>query len=410
MERQYIGARYVPKFWDNGSGSTEWTPNIPYESMVVVTYMNNSYTSKVPVPATQVTPNIDTEHWALTGAYNAQVEQYRQETKNLGVEVSTIKTDVNTLNYDVDNLKKEIPGIDNTKVLLIGDSLNLDNGWGAELANLANLNATIIGNGSAGFVSAGGTAPYTGMNMLQTVQAATQSMTEEDKKSYKYVVIGCGVNDYSADVDQLRTNVAAFFDFVKQNFINAKIFFFLDHTFKPISASTKAKYEAINEVALSKRIIVNTDLSVVCFDNIEWNSDMVHMTPNGYKAYAKKIYNAINGGTVLENRLVEVTPVDNSQISIIQNRSTIKGGILHLSFALEATKALSPGPAAIFTVPQVSHEIGHGWVKPLLMANNDVVDKNLWVSVGGKYRATVSIDINTLAFIDICFDATMDFQ
>ena len=62
MERQYIGARYVPKFWDNGSGSTEWTPNIPYGSMVVVTYMNNSYTSKVPVPATQVTPNIDTEH------------------------------------------------------------------------------------------------------------------------------------------------------------------------------------------------------------------------------------------------------------------------------------------------------------------------------------------------------------
>ena len=94
MERQYIGARYVPKFWDNGSGSTDWTPNIPYESMVVVTYMNNSYTSKVPVPATQVTPNIDTEHWALTGAYNAQVEQYRQDVENIKDTIATICHDV----------------------------------------------------------------------------------------------------------------------------------------------------------------------------------------------------------------------------------------------------------------------------------------------------------------------------
>ena len=90
MERQYIGARYVPKFWDNGSGSTDWTPNIPYDSMIVVTYMNNSYTSKVPVPATQVTPNIDTEHWALTGAYNAQVEQYRKDVEKVEEAIATI--------------------------------------------------------------------------------------------------------------------------------------------------------------------------------------------------------------------------------------------------------------------------------------------------------------------------------
>ena len=94
MERQYIGARYVPKFWDNGSGSTEWVANIPYESMVVVTYMNNSYTSKVPVPATQIAPNVDTEHWALTGAYNAQVEQYRQEVIELGQKVNSLCVNV----------------------------------------------------------------------------------------------------------------------------------------------------------------------------------------------------------------------------------------------------------------------------------------------------------------------------
>lgn len=94
MTRQYIGARYVPKFLDNGSGSTEWIPNIPYESLVVVTYMNNSYTSKVPVPATQIAPNVDTEHWALTGAYNAQVEQYRQDVIKLEQKVNSLCVNV----------------------------------------------------------------------------------------------------------------------------------------------------------------------------------------------------------------------------------------------------------------------------------------------------------------------------
>ena len=37
--RQYIGARYVPKF----SNPIEWNRNNSYEALTIVTYLNNSY-------------------------------------------------------------------------------------------------------------------------------------------------------------------------------------------------------------------------------------------------------------------------------------------------------------------------------------------------------------------------------
>ena len=74
--RNYVGARYVPKFAD----PLEWQANTSYEAMVIVTYNNASYTSKVPVPPTVGNPAENSKYWALTGNYNAQVEEYRKAT------------------------------------------------------------------------------------------------------------------------------------------------------------------------------------------------------------------------------------------------------------------------------------------------------------------------------------------
>ena len=79
--RQYVGARYVPKFaepivWDIATG---------YEALTIVTYNNTSYTSKKPVPAG--TPITNSEYWVATGNYNAQVEQYRQEVERLAEKI-----------------------------------------------------------------------------------------------------------------------------------------------------------------------------------------------------------------------------------------------------------------------------------------------------------------------------------
>lgn len=77
MDKHYVGARYVPKF----ASPVEWASNTSYEALTIVTFNNASYTSKVPVPPTVGNPANNPQYWALTGNYNAQVEQYRQETK-----------------------------------------------------------------------------------------------------------------------------------------------------------------------------------------------------------------------------------------------------------------------------------------------------------------------------------------
>ena len=83
----YVGARYVPKFAD----PIEWDTERGYESLTIVTYKGESYTSKCPVP-----PGIDIKngrYWALTGAYNAQVEEYKNQVKDLSEQVTGFASD-----------------------------------------------------------------------------------------------------------------------------------------------------------------------------------------------------------------------------------------------------------------------------------------------------------------------------
>lgn len=81
---QYIGARYVPLFAD----PYDWVDTREYEPLTVVRSNGNSYTSKQYVP--KGIPLTDESYWALTGNYNAQVEQYRKETKAVSDKYDTV--------------------------------------------------------------------------------------------------------------------------------------------------------------------------------------------------------------------------------------------------------------------------------------------------------------------------------
>lgn len=83
--KEYIGARYVPLMAD----PLEWDKTKTYEPLTIVSHAGNSYTSRQYVPADiEIT---DESYWALTGNYNAQVEQYRKETATVkaGLETET---------------------------------------------------------------------------------------------------------------------------------------------------------------------------------------------------------------------------------------------------------------------------------------------------------------------------------
>ena len=85
INRQYVGARYVPKIMG------EWNKALQYEALSVVTYMGNSFTSKVPVPANSIDIN-NTDYWVNTGNYNAQVESYREDVGNVKNSIETLET------------------------------------------------------------------------------------------------------------------------------------------------------------------------------------------------------------------------------------------------------------------------------------------------------------------------------
>lgn len=83
---QYVGARYVPLFAE----PLEWDNTKTYEPLTIVYNNGNSYTSKQYVPVGIEITN--THYWALTGNYNAQIEQYRDEVQRYDARITANDT------------------------------------------------------------------------------------------------------------------------------------------------------------------------------------------------------------------------------------------------------------------------------------------------------------------------------
>ena len=83
---QYVGARYVPLFAE----PLEWNNTKTYEPLTIVYNNGNSYTSRQYVPAGIEITN--THYWALTGNYNAQIEQYRDEVQRYDARITANDT------------------------------------------------------------------------------------------------------------------------------------------------------------------------------------------------------------------------------------------------------------------------------------------------------------------------------
>ena len=97
----YVGHRYVPKIFG------EWDNTQIYEPLSIVQYQGASYTSRQFVPVGVELTN--EEYWVVTGNYNAQVEQYRQDVVNVSNDVTNLTTNVNG---EIERIDDEIDDID----------------------------------------------------------------------------------------------------------------------------------------------------------------------------------------------------------------------------------------------------------------------------------------------------------
>lgn len=272
INRQYVGARYVPKVMG------EWNKALQYEALSIVTYSGNSFTSKVPVPA-----NIDISnknYWVNTGNYNAQVEAYRQETAQLN----------NNLNNEIINRKNDTK--DN--ILWIGDSYSVN--YNHKLPNgvrdmLNAKNWYEYSKGGAGFAGA-----WAGASFNDLIEQAKREMSASQKEMIKYVYIVGGANDSSFTWTDVKPKVISTVKNARNSFPNAQVCF--------IFAS--CAYETYQDLLTKTKNICNDNYAPCIFampyyylGGTMYNTDNLHYSESATNYIISVISNLLCGSTYI---------------------------------------------------------------------------------------------------------------
>lgn len=272
INRQYVGARYVPKIMG------EWNKALRYEALSVVTHVGNSFTSKVPVPA-----NIDitnTDYWINTGNYNSQVEAYRKET-------AQVKND---LNNEIINRKND----SKDNILWIGDSYSenynhkLPNGV-RDILNAKNWYE--YSKGGAGFAGA-----WAGASFNDLIEKAKNELSASQKEMIKYVYIVGGANDSGFAWEDLKPKVISTIQNARNSFPNAQVCF--------IFAS--CAYDTYQDLLTKTRNISNDNYAPCIFampyyylGGTFYNTDNLHYTEAATNYIICVISNLLSGSSYI---------------------------------------------------------------------------------------------------------------
>ena len=310
---EYTGMRYVPVFAD----PPEWSSANSYEPLEIVIHQGSSYTSKTFVP---VGIDIsDPQYWALTGNYNAQVEQYRQEVTKYSKEVSQYRQEVLKLDGKVNdnaqaivNLKGEL--LSQKHMVLIGDSYtnpavplkNTPLWWEYVCKNL-NVVAHNYAKGGAGYQVAG--------NLFSTQVANAVADTAYDHKMVEYCVVYGGINDIGQIAATMVQNV---YDALQKEFVNAKVVIALN-------AGQKNQRNHSNNRRTLVRDLVQSGIDIFSTAGIELFIDTVdttHPSTQGNKVLGAYMTSKIGG-------------IGFSYVSTAQNTiAPISGSVLGNPFAI----------------------------------------------------------------------------
>lgn len=277
INRQYVGARYVPKIMG------EWNKALQYEALSIVTYLGNSFTSKIPVPA-----NIDISnktYWVNTGNYNAQVEEYRKET-------AQVKND---LNNEIINRKDD----SKDNILWIGDSYSenynhkLPNGV-RDMLNAKNWYE--YSKGGAGFAG-----EWAGENFNDLIEKAKKEMSASQKEKIKYVYIVGGANDSNFTWSVLKPKVISTINNARNSFPNAQVCF--------IFAS--CAYDTYLDLFTKSKNMCNDIITPCIFampyyylGGAFYNSDNLHYTEDATNYIISIISNLIAGSSYIPTATV----------------------------------------------------------------------------------------------------------
>lgn len=313
--RQYVGARYVPKF----ATPVEWNSALSYEALTIVTHLGNSFTSKIPVPAGIDIGN--TEYWVNTGNFNAQVEDYREQVNQLQTTVNDLTASLNQLQTQILSYQVNVPT--QKKIIFISDSYGISPTQATSWSQLAAENMGIVDQCYFQNKSGGGFTVNGGNQFLDALNEATVSNPQEITD----IVVGGGLNDAvgGPNTAAILNNINAFANAAKNKYPNAKIWigFMGNAKFGQIGNKVINDVYLLNTMAYYKRAaatngctyILNAEQVLQDWSNM--GNDGIH--PNalgsqllanivvstilngGYNVTSKgdwMLFNAITGGTI----------------------------------------------------------------------------------------------------------------
>lgn len=198
----YVGQRYVPKFYDDGTeqhGAT-WDKTKVYEPLTIVLWEGDSYTSRTFVPAgVEIT---DTQYWLETGNFNAQLEALRVLVNSF--EDTITENSVISASMQANNK--------NRNIIILGDSLSANGGWFTALSNVLSSYSITFQTVS---VDNGGYDNSTWLTALSALEVKNPGKITD--------IYVCGFTWDLVNFTNTWTNANTFREYVKANYPNATV-------------------------------------------------------------------------------------------------------------------------------------------------------------------------------------------
>lgn len=303
MTRQYVGARYVTKIYENSldPSSAEWEANVNYEPLIMVTFNNGSYLSKKEVPASIGNPASNPLYWVQTGFYNGQITSLQSQIDAINLIIGNIN-DLDTVATDLVNAINEVnakteyvnPKLNYKNYVMLGDSWGVGiysesgYGWTHYLKELLDYdNCYDYSENSIGFKAIGADG-HTFQSLL-----AAHSSDIADHNNIDCIIVAGGVNDGSATENELNTSIKNFVEYAESEYPNATIYIISCNANIPYSPTAYVYPRSYARAFQYGKHVISIDATGCVCGFLYSVSDSMHLTDDGYKSCAYSIYSIL---------------------------------------------------------------------------------------------------------------------
>lgn len=295
--RQYIGARYVPKY------DGDWDATKNYEPLTIVTDANgNSFTSMKDVPAG--TALTDRNYWIQTSSFSGAVDTLQRRMNAAEGDISALQGDVSTMQSEVDDLNNLI----GNDTIIIADSYGLDDAIPDGESFITILQRT---NPQFAYAAIGGTGfasdLYISDNFRTMLQSVAASMTTKERNAVKNIVVIGGANDANliangtiTDNNVLKSKIVEFSEYALQTFPNARVKACFVGWYRDVSRHTA--YNSARDVYQAAAYACKNYAYIASGETIMKNNahieklNLIHPTAKASKELAAFTICVVNGG------------------------------------------------------------------------------------------------------------------